>query len=128
MKIWSIWDKKSFGLIIGPQGTKKIQRFLSRKCCFLPLFLPVFPFSSAQPVHFNQISVLCICSYMWVVHTKKNHQKISTQYKIIAHSMGTVFSLEMPPFFLAAQLSGQICTTSLMTRWRRRGKRQGRLP
>ena len=44
MKIWSIWDKKSFGLIIGPQYTKKIQRFLSRKCCFLPVFCQFFHF------------------------------------------------------------------------------------
>ena len=44
---------------------------------------------------------------------KKNHEKISTQYKAVVYWMGTVFSPKMPLFFLATQVSSHIATAPL---------------
>ena len=77
MKIWSIWDTKSFGLIIGPQYTKKIQRFLSRKCCFLPLFCRFFHF----PRHSQFIGIKSKYSAFAPIYREYPQKRIIKKYQ-----------------------------------------------
>ena len=46
-------------------------------------------------------------------HTKKNHEKISTQYKAVVYWMVTVFSPKMPLFFMAILISSHTATAPL---------------
>ena len=104
--------KKFYITIIALQGTKKLQRFLWWKCCFFAPIQLVFPFFLPPWAQHYSSMLLCSCSYMYLVATKKNHVKISTQSKATVDWMGTVFSPKMSLFFLATQLCSPICSTS----------------
>ena len=112
VKIYSIWGKKVLYHIIALQGTKKLQRFLWWKCCFFAPIQLVFPFFLPPWAQHYSSMLLCSCSYMYLVATKKNDVKISTQSIATVDWMGTVFSPKMSLFFLASQLCSPICSTS----------------